>query len=112
MTNMCAKGSRLPRKKHERLGTTTPQELKIFKIEILAECGMGQKAFNNKLAVVTVCSEASTRRRSSGTRIGVYLDSPDLKQKFEGKPEQLNHARDRTDTMYRETLGVTLYKRP
>ena len=41
-----------------------------------------------------------------------HLDSPDLAKKFEGKPEQLKNVRERTDTRYCETRGVTLYKLP
>ena len=84
------------------------EERKHFKADILAESGIDQNAFNAKLATNTVCSEASGRHRSFGKATGVYLDPPELAKKFEGKPEQLKHARERTGAKDCETRGVTL----
>ena len=78
----------------------------------MADSGIGQQESNAKLAVITVKSEASTRRRTSSKGSGQYLDSPDLAKKYEGKPEQLKNVRERTENKYCSTRGVMLYKNP
>ena len=82
------------------------EERQHFKAIVLADSRINQETFNVKLATATLTSEASTRNRSSNNTSGNYLDSPDLAKKYEGKPEQLQNVRERTDNNTCRTRGV------